>query len=75
SQGYKCCSDKKCRVYYTDSDGNWGYESDWCGCNNTPQSCGNLKGYPCCKTNKKVAFTDEDGDWSVENGDWCLIKN
>ena len=73
SQGYKCCS-KNCVVYYTDSDGNWGFENkDWCGCANTPKSCRGLNGYPCCKTMKKVVYSDESGDWSVENNDWCLI--
>jgi poly(3-hydroxybutyrate) depolymerase len=37
AQGYKCCSDPNCIVYYTDADGTWGVEEydgvlDWCGC-------------------------------------------
>jgi len=35
-----------------------------------------LNGYKCCsKSNPKVYYQDEDGDWSVENGDWCIIKD
>ncbi|ORY47565.1 hypothetical protein LY90DRAFT_372237, partial [Neocallimastix californiae] len=30
-------------------------------------------GYPCCKDNSKVIFTDADGRWNVENGDWCGV--
>jgi len=33
AQGYKCCSDPKCIIYYTDADGDWGVENnEWCGC-------------------------------------------
>lgn len=31
--GYPCCS-QGATVYYTDSDGEWGYEDDWCGISN-----------------------------------------
>jgi cellulose 1,4-beta-cellobiosidase len=31
-------------------------------------------GYPCCSGNT-VAYTDNDGDWGVENGNWCGIGN
>jgi len=32
-------------------------------------------GYPCCSnSNAQVVYQDEDGDWSVENGDWCGIQ-
>jgi len=35
-----------------------------------------LNGYKCCsKSNPKVYYQDKDGDWSVENGDWCIIKD
>jgi len=31
--------------------------------------------YPCCSSkNAEIVYSDEDGDWSLENGDWCLIK-
>jgi len=34
-----------------------------------------LDDYPCCtKDDPKVLYQDDDGDWSVENGDWCIIK-
>jgi len=70
-QGYKCCS-ANCVVYYTDADGNWGYENNqWCGCG--PAVCVGAQGYPCCKSSRNVVYTDGDGDWSVENNDWCLI--
>ncbi|OUM64394.1 Non-catalytic module family DOC2 [Piromyces sp. E2] len=29
------------------------------------------KGYKCCSTNCTPTFTDEDGEWTVENGEWC----
>jgi len=76
NQGYKCCSDKNCEVFYVDEDGSWGVENNqWCGCNNDrSKNCVGAQGYPCCKYNKDVYFTDEDGQWSVENNDWCLIK-
>jgi len=74
--GYKCCSDKNCTVYYTDSDGTWGYEDDWCGCDNVQTStCTGAQGYPCCQYNTVVYYTDNDGNWSIENNDWCLIAN
>jgi len=35
-----------------------------------------LNGYQCCsKSNPKIYYQDEDGDWSIENGDWCIIKD
>jgi len=31
-------------------------------------------GYPCCQAEVPIIyFTDEDGDWSAENDDWCGI--
>jgi len=30
-------------------------------------------GYPCCKANGPVYFTDSDGKWGIENNDWCGI--
>lgn len=79
--GYPCC--EGCDVYFTDSDGEWGFENnDWCGILNSvcnpeqPEQpgteCWSLPDYPCCEGNT-VAFTDESGDWGVENGDWCGI--
>jgi endo-1,4-beta-xylanase len=74
SQGYKCCSDKNCVVYYTDDDGTWGVENgQWCGCNNKTKSCRNVVGYPCCSSGAATVYTDNDGRWGVENNDWCLI--
>ncbi|ORX82418.1 hypothetical protein BCR32DRAFT_326849 [Anaeromyces robustus] len=32
-------------------------------------------GYPCCtNANLDVLFTDDDGDWSIENNNWCGIR-
>jgi len=28
-------------------------------------------GYPCCKKNFKVVYTDKDGQWGVEDKHWC----
>jgi O-glycosyl hydrolase/predicted RNase H-like HicB family nuclease len=30
-------------------------------------------GYPCCSYSTEVIFSDNDGQWSVENNDWCGI--
>jgi cellulose 1,4-beta-cellobiosidase len=40
-----------------------------------PPSCFSVKlGYPCCSSaNVPVAYTDNDGNWGIENGDWCGI--
>jgi len=33
-----------------------------------------LLGFKCCKvSDTKVAYTDNDGNWGVENGEWCGI--
>ena len=38
------------------------------------QEC-SFDGYPCCsKADAEVLYEDNDGQWSVENGDWCFIK-
>jgi len=39
------------------------------------ETCWSLEeGYPCCSSSTtKVAYTDEQGEWGVENGDWCGI--
>ena len=41
AQGYKCCSEG-CQVVYTDADGTWGYENDWCGCGSSKTNHLNL---------------------------------
>nr|AAB23454.1 xylanase A, XYLA [Neocallimastix patriciarum, Peptide, 607 aa] [Neocallimastix patriciarum] len=74
AQGYKCCSDPNCVVYYTDEDGTWGVENnDWCGCG--VEQCSSKitsQGYKCCSDpNCVVFYTDDDGKWGVENNDWC----
>jgi len=73
--GYSCCSG--CEVSYTDEDGVWGYESDWCGikdsCFAPKETCfAEQLGYACC-SGCDVSYTDEDGDWGYED-DWCGIK-
>ncbi|ORX44372.1 pectin lyase-like protein [Piromyces finnis] len=30
-------------------------------------------GYPDCQFSNLVYYTDNDGDWSIENNEWCLI--
>ncbi|OUM60889.1 carbohydrate-binding module family 13 [Piromyces sp. E2] len=30
-------------------------------------------GYPCCSGCLPVYYDDNDGEWSIENGDWCGI--
>jgi len=40
----------------------------------TDSDC-SLNGYKCCsKAESKVYYEDEDGEWSVENSKWCIIK-
>ena len=31
-------------------------------------------GYPCCETNKRIIYTDSDGNWGVENNEWCGVS-
>jgi len=75
--GFPCCIGNI--VYYTDADGQWGFENgNWCGISNNNQpaveNCvGKNDGYPCCQT-CYVQYTDDQGRWGVENGDWCGIK-
>jgi len=33
----------------------------------------NRLGFPCCSYSTQVVYTDEDGQWSIENNDWCGI--
>jgi hypothetical protein len=75
AQGYKCCSDPNCVVYYTDADGTWGVENNqWCGCGNGPSCSAKItaQGYKCCSDpNCVVYYTDADGKWGAENNQWC----
>eukprot|EP00833_Pecoramyces_ruminatium_P015557 jgi/Orpsp1_1/1189589/evm.model.d7180000073068.1 len=32
-------------------------------------------GFPCCSYSTQVIYSDDDGDWSIENNDWCGIVN
>jgi len=78
--GYPCCSG--CDVYYSDSNGEWGVENDWCGIDkNKCSSAGKTEtcwsesqGFPCCNSCYAV-FSDESGSWGVENNNWCGIKS
>ncbi|OUM58440.1 Non-catalytic module family DOC2 [Piromyces sp. E2] len=85
NQGYNCCR-KDCIVYYTDKDGDWGYEDDqWCGCGDSdkPKTCDPeiLKmGYTCCNhCNVNYNFKIDSKDpkkiiWSVlQDGTKCVI--
>nr|AEO51791.1 endo-1,4-beta-xylanase [Orpinomyces sp. LT-3] len=74
AQGYKCCSDPNCVIYYTDEDGTWGVENNqWCGCG--VEACSSkitAQGYKCCSDPKCVVYyTDDDGKWGVEDNEWC----
>jgi len=33
------------------------------------------KGYDCCSPECKATYTDEDGNWTIENGQWCGCEN
>lgn len=34
-----------------------------------------FNGYKCCSNiNAEVQYHDKDGDWSIENNEWCIIK-
>jgi len=88
-QGYKCCEENNCNIYYKDYDGDWGITTnfEWCGirfnCPNTVNkessdtSCDkkfNNMGYKCCNA-CNVILKDETGKWGVENNEWCGIRN
>jgi len=43
--------------------------------NTQTQSNCSVGGYKCCSNaNAEVYYTDNSGDWSVENGNWCIIQ-
>jgi hypothetical protein len=83
---FPCC--QGCEVYYTDDDGEWGFENNqWCGINSETCSSSNVVtptskcfteekglGFPCCQE-CTVVTSDDDGDWGVENNEWCGIPN
>ncbi|ORX72569.1 hypothetical protein BCR32DRAFT_285728 [Anaeromyces robustus] len=74
-EGYECCP-IGCKIYYTDSSGDWGiYNNDWCGCGSYVEPYCNqeaiLYGYPCCSECSTVYYQDKNGEWGIENGDWC----
>jgi len=76
--GYPCCNGNI--VYYTDNDGQWGYENNnWCGITESNQNVlaewtGKNQGYPYCNL-CNVIYNDNDGRWGIENGEWCGIKS
>ncbi|OUM62291.1 Non-catalytic module family DOC2, partial [Piromyces sp. E2] len=79
--GYDCCTQPNSKVFYTDKDGEWGFENDkWCGIivekadEDVPVCWAKALGYDCCTTSTiGVAYTDKDGEWGVENNVWCGI--
>jgi len=78
--GYPCCSSSNTKVWYTDSDGDWGVEKKgWCGIPKSEtktETCWSLSlGYSCCEKTNVVVYTDNDGKWGVENGNWCGIDD
>jgi len=43
--------------------------------NTQTQSNCSVGGYKCCSNaNAEVYYTDNSGNWSVENGNWCIIQ-
>ena len=81
--GYSCCKEGNTNIYYTDADGDWGYDFDadeWCGI--TPYDgrkdddvCWSEPlGYPCCK-GCTVYETDSDGQWGYEKDTWCGVQS
>ncbi|ORY38267.1 hypothetical protein LY90DRAFT_704453 [Neocallimastix californiae] len=76
--GYPCCNGNT--VYYTDNDGQWGYENNnWCGIKESKQNAledwtGKNQGYSYCNL-CDVIYNDNDGRWGIENGEWCGIKS
>ncbi|KAG4092850.1 hypothetical protein H8356DRAFT_1701549 [Neocallimastix lanati (nom. inval.)] len=81
--GYPCCSSNNNKVYYTDNDGDWGFDentNNWCGL--TPygasasqqvKTCWSERlGYSCCQ-GCQVVEVDNDGNWGIENDQWCGI--
>jgi len=82
--GYSCCPSKYSTVYYTDSNGEWGYNvdiDDWCGITPYSETDNEEKcwaedlGYNCCKFTCTVYDTDENGNWGVEDNEWCAIPS
>lgn len=84
-QGYSCCEENNCDIYYQDNDGDWGvnYKSQWCGrrfdCANSSAASDcptkfTRMGYNCCKS-CNIVLTDSTGNWGVENNQWCGLKN
>jgi hypothetical protein len=75
--GYGCCTG--CDVSYTDNDGDWGYENDWCGIpttckkSTTVDSC-TTSGYKCCD-DCNVTYEDSTGKWGIKDNDWCAISD
>ncbi|OUM65664.1 Non-catalytic module family DOC2, partial [Piromyces sp. E2] len=82
-QGYSCCEQNNCSVYYKDNAGSWGVSNNrkWCGIRNTclnsnkscPKAITNM-GYRCC-SKCNVVLKDKSGRWGVENNQWCGISN
>jgi len=71
--GYSCCS-PNAKVYYEDTDGQWGVENnDWCGIVKKDDCWSERLGYKCCSSNVQPSYVDADGKWGIENNDWCGI--
>ena len=39
------------------------------------KACVGTQGYPYCNSEEYIVYYVDDGIWSVENSDWCLVKN
>jgi len=71
---YECC--KKCKVAYTDDEGQWGVENkNWCFIEKSHCNSEDIVSkYPIC-SHCNIYTTDATGNWGVENNNWCLIQD
>ncbi|OUM68760.1 Non-catalytic module family DOC2 [Piromyces sp. E2] len=85
--GYQCCPSTITEVYYTDENGDWGYDyqsGNWCGLHTyiPDNNCwSKALGFKCCH-GCVVVDEDEDGNkWGFEgisedeNENWCGIDS
>jgi len=70
-----------CEAKYENEDGQWNYiDHTWCKVNeekcNTASTCEPVDGYPCCKDSSlPIVYTDDSGNWSIENNNWCIMAS
>jgi len=81
--GFPCCPANRCKVYYTDNDGKWGFtQNNWCGIDEevckevlSGNCWANTLGYKCCTEgcSAAVVLEDDSGKWGVQDSEWCGI--